>query len=228
MMPTMDLRPSDRLYDKVRQSIPAIEWPAFAADIDAIMALKRTRNAIVLAHNYQTPEIFHCVADIVGDSLALAREARDAEADVIVLAGVNFMAETAKLLNPSKTVLIPDRGAGCSLADSITPDDVRLLRQMLPGVPVVTYVDTSAAVKAESDICCTSGNAKAVIESASEQPALRSGISTVFCGLSSFAVSAMKWTPASTMMSASTLVASRANSRLSPTMSATPWKISGV
>ena len=165
MMPTMDLRPSDRLYDKVRQSIPAIEWPAFAADIDAIMALKRTRNAIVLAHNYQTPEIFHCVADIVGDSLALAREARDAEADVIVLAGVHFMAETAKLLNPSKTVLIPDRGAGCSLADSITPDDVRLLRQMLPGVPVVTYVNTSAAVKAESDICCTSGNAKAVIES---------------------------------------------------------------
>jgi len=161
----MDLRPSDRLYDKVRQAIPAIEWPAFAADIDAIMALKRTRNAIVLAHNYQTPEIFHCVADIVGDSLALAREARDAEADVIVLAGVNFMAETAKLLNPSKTVLIPDRGAGCSLADSITPDDVRLLRQMLPGVPVVTYVNTSAAVKAESDICCTSGNAKAVIES---------------------------------------------------------------
>jgi len=165
MMPTMDLRPSDRLYDKVRKAIPAIEWPAFAADIDAIMALKRTRNAIVLAHNYQTPEIFHCVADIVGDSLALAREARDAEADVIVLAGVNFMAETAKLLNPSKTVLIPDRGAGCSLADSITPDDVRLLRQMLPGVPVVTYVNTSAAVKAESDICCTSGNAKAVIES---------------------------------------------------------------
>ena len=165
MIPTMDLRPSDRLYDKVRKAIPAIEWPAFAADIDAIMALKRTRNAIVLAHNYQTPEIFHCVADIVGDSLALAREARDAEADVIVLAGVNFMAETAKLLNPSKTVLIPDRGAGCSLADSITPDDVRLLRQMLPGVPVVTYVNTSAAVKAESDICCTSGNAKAVIES---------------------------------------------------------------
>jgi quinolinate synthase len=165
MMPTMDLRPSDRLYDKVRQAIPAIEWPAFAADIDAIMALKRTRNAIVLAHNYQTPEIFHCVADIVGDSLALAREARDAEAEVIVLAGVHFMAETAKLLNPSKTVLIPDRGAGCSLADSITPDDVRLLRQMLPGVPVVTYVNTSAAVKAESDICCTSGNAKAVIES---------------------------------------------------------------
>ena len=165
MIPTMDLRPSDRLYDKVRRAIPAIEWPAFAADIDAIMALKRTRNAIVLAHNYQTPEIFHCVADIVGDSLALAREARDAEADVIVLAGVHFMAETAKLLNPSKTVLIPDRGAGCSLADSITPDDVRLLRQLHPGVPIVTYVNTCAAVKAESDICCTSGNARAVIES---------------------------------------------------------------
>ncbi len=120
---------------------------------------------MILAHNYQTPEIFHCVADIVGDSLALAREAMHVDADVIVLAGVHFMAETAKLLNPSKTVLIPDRGAGCSLADSITPEDVRLLRQSYPGVPIVTYVNTSAAVKAESDICCTSGNAKAVIES---------------------------------------------------------------
>ena len=119
---------------------------------------------MVLAHNYQTPEIFHCVADIVGDSLALAREAMNADADVIVLAGVHFMAETAKLLNPQKTVLIPDLGAGCSLADSITPEDVRLLRRAYPGVPIVTYVNTSAAVKAESDICCTSGNAKAVIE----------------------------------------------------------------
>jgi quinolinate synthase len=145
--------------------IPAVEWPAFADDIDAITALKERRNAVILAHNYQTPEIFHCVADIVGDSLALAREAMDVKADVIVLAGVHFMAETAKLLNPSKTVLIPDRGAGCSLADSITPEDVRLLRQRHPGVPIVTYVNTSAAVKAESDICCTSGNAKAVIES---------------------------------------------------------------
>jgi quinolinate synthase len=134
-------------------------------DIDAIIALKKSRNAVILAHNYQTPDIFHCVADIVGDSLALAREAMHVEADVIVLAGVHFMAETAKLLNPSKTVLIPDRGAGCSLADSITPEDVRLLRQNYPGVPIVTYVNTSAAVKAESDICCTSGNAKAVIES---------------------------------------------------------------
>jgi quinolinate synthase len=153
------------LYARVSHAIPAIEWPFYAADIDAIMTLKRSRNAVVLAHNYQTPEIFHCVSDIVGDSLALAREAMNVDADVIVLAGVHFMAETAKLLNPEKTVLIPDLGAGCSLADSITPEDVRRLRRAYPGVPVVTYVNTSAAVKAESDICCTSGNAKAVVES---------------------------------------------------------------
>ena len=165
MVPAMEQLSSDKLYAKVRHAIPAIEWPAFASDIDAILALKRERNAVILAHNYQTPEIFHCVADIVGDSLALAREAMHVEADVIVLAGVHFMAETAKLLNPAKTVLIPDRGAGCSLADSITPEDVRLLRQRHPGVPIVTYVNTSAAVKAESDICCTSGNARAIIES---------------------------------------------------------------
>jgi quinolinate synthase len=165
MLSRSEPRPSEHLYAKVRHAIPPIEWPAFADDIDAIIALKRSRNAVILAHNYQTPEIFHCVADIVGDSLALAREAMQVEADVIVLAGVHFMAETAKLLNPSKTVLIPDRSAGCSLADSITPEDVRLLRQNYPGVPIVTYVNTSAAVKAESDICCTSGNAKAVIES---------------------------------------------------------------
>jgi quinolinate synthase len=164
-MLTREPRPSDRFYAKVQHAIPAIEWPAFVDDIDAIVALKKSRNAVILAHNYQTPEIFHCVADIVGDSLALAREAMQVETDVIVLAGVHFMAETAKLLNPSKTVLIPDRRAGCSLADSITPEDVRLLRRSYPGVPIVTYVNTSAAVKAESDICCTSGNAKAVIES---------------------------------------------------------------
>ncbi|EJZ19312.1 quinolinate synthase NadA, partial [Rhizobium sp. Pop5] len=127
--------------------------------------LKRRRNAVILAHNYQTPEIFHGVADIVGDSLALARKAIEVDADVIVLAGVHFMAETAKLLNPEKTVLIPDLGAGCSLADSITPEDIALLRQAHPGVPVITYVNTSAAVKAASDICCTSGNAKQVVES---------------------------------------------------------------
>ena len=153
------------LYQRVRNAIPAIEWAGFAGDIAAILDLKRERNAVVLAHNYQTPEIFHCVADIVGDSLALAREAMKTDADVIVLAGVHFMAETAKLLNPDKTVLIPDLEAGCSLASSITAADVRLLRERHPGVPVVTYVNTSAAVKAESDICCTSGNARKVIES---------------------------------------------------------------
>jgi len=142
-----------------------MEWPFYASDIAAILALKREHNAVILAHNYQTPEIFHTVADIVGDSLALAREAVNTDADVIVLAGVHFMAETAKLLNPGKTVLIPDAEAGCSLAESITAEDVRQLRMRYPGVPVVTYVNTSAAVKAESDICCTSGNAKKVIES---------------------------------------------------------------
>src|SRR6266436_5723106 len=152
------------LYDRVRKVIPPIEWPIFARDIDAILALKRTRNAVILAHNYQTPEIFHCVADLVGDSLALAREATRVDADVIVLAGVHFMAETAKLLNPGKTVLIPDTAAGCSLASSITAADIRLLRESHPGLPVVTYVNTSAAVKAESDVCCTSGNAKKIIE----------------------------------------------------------------
>ncbi|MER9008125.1 quinolinate synthase NadA [Mesorhizobium sp. M0615] len=160
MLPTAAL-----LYERVRRVIPPIEWPAFAEDIEAILALKRERNAIILAHNYQTPEIFHCVADIVGDSLALARTAATVEAQVIVLAGVHFMAETAKLLNPGKTVLIPDLSAGCSLADSITAEDVRLMRQRYPGVPIITYVNTSAEVKAESDICCTSGNAKAVVES---------------------------------------------------------------
>jgi quinolinate synthase len=153
------------LYDRVKTFIPPMEWGVFADDIDAILALKRQRNAVVLAHNYQTPEIFHCVADITGDSLALAREAQKTKASVIVLAGVHFMAETAKLLNPEKTVLIPDMRAGCSLAESVTADDVRLMRQRYPGRPVITYVNTSAAVKAESDICCTSGNAKKVVES---------------------------------------------------------------
>ncbi|HQS17320.1 quinolinate synthase NadA [Reyranella sp.] len=153
------------LYDRVKSVIPSIEWPAFAEDIDAILALKRERDAVILAHNYQTPEIFHCVADIVGDSLALAREAMKVDAGTIVLAGVHFMAETAKLLNPAKRVLIPDLDAGCSLAASITAADVRLLRQRYPGVPVVTYVNTSAAVKAESDVCCTSGNARKIVES---------------------------------------------------------------
>ncbi len=153
------------LYDRVKQIIPQPEWMLFEDDLEAILDLKRERNAVILAHNYQTPEIFHGVADIVGDSLALAREAVEVDADVIVLAGVHFMAETAKLLNPDKTVLIPDLGAGCSLADSITPEDIALLREAHPGVPVITYVNTSAAVKAASDICCTSGNAVKVVES---------------------------------------------------------------
>lgn len=153
------------LYPKVAHVVPAVEWATMADDVEAILRLKQERNAVILAHNYMTPEIFHGVADIVGDSLALAREAVDVEADVIVLAGVHFMAETAKLLNPEKLVLIPDLRSGCSLAESITPADVRALRAAHPGVPVVTYVNTSAAVKAESDICCTSGNAVKVIES---------------------------------------------------------------
>src|SRR5437764_1487867 len=156
---------SAKLYERVKRVIPPPEWATFAEDVDAILELKRSRNAVILAHNYQTPETFHGVADIVGDSLLLAREATKVDADIIVLAGVHFMAETAKLLNPNKTVLIPDLAAGCSLADSITAEDVRLMRQRYPGVPVVTYVNTSAAVKAESDICCTSGNALAVVES---------------------------------------------------------------
>jgi len=153
------------LYDRVSRVIPKAEWLTFQDDVEAILELKRRHNAVILAHNYQTPEIFHGVADIVGDSLALARKAIEVDADIIVLAGVHFMAETAKLLNPSKTVLIPDLGAGCSLADSITSEDIALLRQAHPGVPVVTYVNTSAAVKAASDICCTSGNARQVVES---------------------------------------------------------------
>jgi quinolinate synthase len=153
------------LYPKVAHVVPSVEWATMTEDVEAILRLKRERNAVILAHNYMTPEIFHGVADITGDSLALAREAVEVDADVIVLAGVHFMAETAKLLNPAKTVLIPDLRSGCSLAESITPEDVRALRAAHPGVPVVTYVNTSAAVKAESDICCTSGNAVRVIES---------------------------------------------------------------
>ncbi len=157
--------PLDQLYDRVSRVIPSLEWAAMEEDVRAILELKKARNAVILAHNYQTPEIFHGVADIVGDSLALAREAQKADADVILLAGVHFMAETAKLMNPERTVLIPDTEAGCSLAELITAEDVALLRQKYPGRPVVAYVNTSAAVKAASDICCTSGNAKKVVES---------------------------------------------------------------
>lgn len=153
------------IFAPLKEVIPEFEWPVFAEDVDAILSLKAKRRAVILAHNYQTPEIFHGVADIVGDSLALAREAAKTDADVIVMAGVHFMAETAKLLNPEKTVLIPDLRAGCSLAESITAADVLLLRERYPNVPVVTYVNTTAAVKAEADICCTSGNVKRIVES---------------------------------------------------------------
>jgi quinolinate synthase len=158
-------RETAHLYERVKNVIPSVEWPFFAPYVHAINRLKKERNAVILAHNYQTPEIYHCVADVVGDSLQLAREAAKANADVIVQCGVHFMAETAKILNPDKVVLIPDLKAGCSLAESITGDDVRLLRERFPGVPVVTYVNTSAEVKAESDICCTSANAVQVVES---------------------------------------------------------------
>ncbi len=153
------------LYDRVSRVITPAEWDLFAPYIDAINRLKRERNAVILAHNYQTPEIFHGVADIVGDSLQLAREACRVDADIIVVCGVHFMGETAKILNPHRTVVVPDARAGCSLAESITAADVRALRENYPGVPVVTYVNTSAAVKAESDICCTSSNAVKIVES---------------------------------------------------------------
>jgi len=153
------------LYAKVARVITPMEWPYYAPLIKAINDLKAKRNAVILAHNYMTPEIFHCVGDFRGDSLQLAKEAARTKAQVIVQAGVHFMAETSKLLNPEKTVLIPDPEAGCSLAASITGADVRALREAYPGVPVVTYVNTSAEVKAESDICCTSANAVKVVES---------------------------------------------------------------
>ena len=162
---SQDLAKAAPLYEKVRTVIPDVEWPVHARHVLRINELKKQRNAVILAHNYQTPEIFHCVADITGDSLALARRAAETDADIIVLAGVHFMAETAKLLSPDKIVLIPDERAGCSLAESITAADILALREKHPGVPVVTYVNTSAEVKAESDICCTSGNAVEVVES---------------------------------------------------------------
>ncbi|YBV98047.1 quinolinate synthase NadA [Phyllobacteriaceae bacterium JZ32] len=169
-MPPLDFAPdvareTEHLYERVAHHIPRIEWPVYAPYVAAINRLKKERGAVILAHNYQTPEIFHCVADIVGDSLQLAREATKVDAGIIVQCGVHFMAETSKLLNPEKTVLIPDMKAGCSLAESISGADVRLLRETYPGVPIVTYVNTSAEVKAESDICCTSANAVEVVES---------------------------------------------------------------
>ncbi|HEX7738553.1 MAG TPA: quinolinate synthase NadA [Marmoricola sp.] len=150
--------------EKLRPFVPEVEWAMIADDIEAIERLKAEHDAVILAHNYMTPDIFHGVADIAGDSLALAREAQNVTASTIVLAGVHFMAETAKLLNPTKRVLLPDLRSGCSLAASITPEDVLELRREHPNAPVVTYVNTSAAVKAVSDVTCTSGNAVMIIE----------------------------------------------------------------
>jgi quinolinate synthase len=158
-------REMEPLYSRVKHVVTPMEWVHYAPIVRAINELKVKRNAVILAHNYMTPEIFHCVGDFRGDSLQLAKEATRTKANVIVQAGVHFMAETSKLLNPDKTVLIPDPLAGCSLASSITPEDVRALKAAYPGVPVVTYVNTSAAVKAETDICCTSSNAVKIVES---------------------------------------------------------------
>ena len=153
------------LYSKVKKFIPEIEWAVHEPLIQKINKLKKEKNAVILAHSYMTPEIYHCVADIVGDSLLLAKESQKAKADTIIMCGVHFMAETAKILNPDIKVLIPDMSAGCSLAESITGADVRLLKEKYPGVPVVSYVNTSADVKAETDICCTSSNAVEIVES---------------------------------------------------------------
>ena len=158
-------RKTDLIYKKVSKVIPKIEWAFHAPLIHKINMLKKEKNAVILAHNYQTPEIFHGIADIAADSLAIAIEAEKTDADIIVLCGVHFMAETAKLMNPNKKVLLPDMEAGCSLASSIAGKDVRMLKEKYPGVPVVAYVNTSAEVKAESDICCTSANAVRVVES---------------------------------------------------------------
>jgi len=168
-------RQTAELYKRVAHVMPEIEWAVHAPYIAAINKLKKEKNAVILAHNYMTPEIFHCVSDFRGDSLQLAREAAKTDAKVIVQAGVHFMAETSKILSPDKTVLIPDLRAGCSLAASITGADVRLLKQKYPGLPVVTYVNTSADVKAESDVCCTSSNAVAVVEDVAREK----GVDTV-------------------------------------------------
>jgi quinolinate synthase len=158
---------TDPIYQKVSKSIPEIEWATHAPYIYKINKLKKEKNAVILAHNYQTPEIYHGISDFSADSLALAIEAAKTEADIIVMCGVHFMAETAKLMSPDKKVLLPDMKAGCSLSSSITGEDVRNLKKQYPGVPVVSYVNTSADVKAETDICCTSANAVKIVNSLS-------------------------------------------------------------
>jgi len=155
---------TDHLYPRVAEFIPEFEWPAYAPLVHAVNLLKKQKNAVVLAHNYMTPDIFNLVGDYVGDSLGLAIEATKTDADMIIQGGVHFMAETSKILSPEKRVIIPSMRAGCSLASSITGEDVKLIKERYPGVPIVTYVNTSADVKAESDICCTSSNAVAIVE----------------------------------------------------------------
>jgi quinolinate synthase len=156
---------TDPIYQKISKAIPEIEWSIHAPYIYKINKLKKEKNAVILAHNYQTPEIYHGISDFSADSLALAVEAAKTKADIIVMCGVHFMAETAKLMNPEKKVLLPDMRAGCSLSSSITGEDVRNLKKQNPGVPVVSYVNTSADVKAETDVCCTSANAVKIINS---------------------------------------------------------------
>jgi len=156
---------TDPIYQKVSKTIPEIEWAIHAPYIYKINKLKKEKNAVILAHNYQTPEIYHGISDFSADSLALAVEAAKTKADIIVMCGVHFMAETAKLMSPEKKVLLPDMDAGCSLSSSITGEDVRNLKKKYPGVPVVSYVNTSAEVKAETDICCTSANALKIVQS---------------------------------------------------------------
>ena len=156
---------TDTIYQKVAGTIPEIEWSIHAPYIYKINKLKKEKNAVILAHNYQTPEIYHGISDFSADSLALAVEAAKTKADIIVMCGVHFMAETAKLMSPKKKVLLPDMNAGCSLSASITGEDVRNLKKKYPGVPVVSYVNTSADVKAETDVCCTSANALKIVKS---------------------------------------------------------------
>ena len=156
---------TDPSYQKVSKTIPEIEWAVHAPYIYKINKLKKEKNAVILAHNYQTPEIYHGISDFSADSLALAVEAAKTKADIIVMCGAHFMAETAKLMSPEKKVLLPDMDAGCSLSSSITGEDVRNLKKKYPGVPVVSYVNTSAEVKAETDICCTSANALKIVQS---------------------------------------------------------------
>ena len=156
---------TDPIYSKLSKAIPEVEWTVHAPLIYEINKLKKDKNAVILAHNYQTPEIYHGISDFSADSLALAVEASKTKADIIVMCGVHFMAETAKLMSPNKKVLLPDMRAGCSLSSSITGDDVRKLKKKNPGVPVVSYVNTSADVKAETDVCCTSANAVKIVNS---------------------------------------------------------------